>query len=85
MSVPNAQKLFHDAVLCERFRDACITECREELWLVLQSRVATFNRDKAFITLATELSGLLGCSLVEAGMLLHPVCKRAATALGEPL
>jgi hypothetical protein len=72
-----------DAILCEQFRAACIAEFRESLWLVLQSRVATFNRDAAFITLAIELSGLLGCTVVEAGTLLHPVCKRAVTALGE--
>lgn len=80
-AVANAPRLFHDAELRLAWREAVIVEHQDALLLAMQMRLAAFGNDPAFRTLAAELAELLGCGLVEAGMLLHPVCQRAYAAL----
>lgn len=80
-TVTSAPKLFHEAAFRAEWREAVTFESQAALLLVMQSRLAAFGGDPAFRHLATELAELLGCGLVEAGGLLHPVCQRAYAAL----
>jgi len=76
----NAVQLLLDAEI----RLVIIDEYRAALRDLMINRISVMGGDEAFQTLARELAERLGCELMEAGMLLHPIayaiCKAAETA-----
>jgi hypothetical protein len=67
--------------LCDaELRSAIIYEYREALRFLMTCRIAVMGGDEGFQSLAGELAGHLGCDLVDAGMLLHPVARAISEA-----